>query len=180
MAEPASAMCLNMAKLNLYQCLAVAKPHYEDVFCLGQHILIDTGMCVIKASGAAMPYEPPPPPKPVVPVKKPVGRQEGRPRSRPPSGAAQKPHRAPRRPAVASPGRSVYVARPQKRRRPGETIQSCAAVSHFESTGLSRETDMAEIILNVEVRDRAGTGGSRETRRQGKVPGVLYGGAKAR
>jgi large subunit ribosomal protein L25 len=38
---------------------------------------------------------------------------------------------------------------------------------------------MAEIILNVEVRDRAGTGGSRETRRQGKVPGVLYGGTVA-
>ena len=38
---------------------------------------------------------------------------------------------------------------------------------------------MAEIILNVEIRDRAGTGGSRETRRQGKVPGVLYGGTTA-
>jgi large subunit ribosomal protein L25 len=38
---------------------------------------------------------------------------------------------------------------------------------------------MAEIILNVELRDRAGTGGSRETRRQGKIPGVLYGGATA-
>jgi large subunit ribosomal protein L25 len=38
---------------------------------------------------------------------------------------------------------------------------------------------MAEIILNVELRDRAGTGGSRETRRQGKVPGVLYGGTQA-
>ena len=38
---------------------------------------------------------------------------------------------------------------------------------------------MAEIILNVEIRDRAGTGGSRETRRQGKVPGVLYGGPQA-
>jgi large subunit ribosomal protein L25 len=38
---------------------------------------------------------------------------------------------------------------------------------------------MAEIILNVEVRDRAGTGGSRETRRQGKIPGVLYGGPTA-
>jgi hypothetical protein len=80
MAEPASAMCLNMAKLNTYQCLAVSKPHYEDVFCLGQHIMIDTGMCVIKASGAEMPYEPPPPPKPVpavtkkkaVPAKKPA------------------------------------------------------------------------------------------------------------
>jgi large subunit ribosomal protein L25 len=38
---------------------------------------------------------------------------------------------------------------------------------------------MAEIILNVEIRDRAGTGGSRETRRNGLVPGVLYGGPKA-
>jgi len=38
---------------------------------------------------------------------------------------------------------------------------------------------MAEIILNVEVRDRAGTGGARETRRQGFVPGVLYGGPQA-
>ena len=38
---------------------------------------------------------------------------------------------------------------------------------------------MAEIILNVELRDRAGTGGSRETRRQGFVPGVLYGGPQA-
>ncbi|KRA76200.1 hypothetical protein ASD89_00260 [Caulobacter sp. Root656] len=78
MAEPASAMCLNMAKLNLYQCLAVAKPHYEDVFCLGQHIMIDTGMCVLKASGAALPYEPPPPPKPepVVTKKKPVAKKK--------------------------------------------------------------------------------------------------------
>ena len=61
MAEPNSAMCLNMGKLNLYQCLAVSKPHYEDVFCLGQHVLMDTGQCVIKASGAPMPVEPPPP-----------------------------------------------------------------------------------------------------------------------
>ena len=77
MAEPTSAMCLNMAKLNLYQCLAVSKPHYEDVFCLGPHIMIDTGMCVIKASGAALPYEPPPPPKPTPAVtkKKPVAKK---------------------------------------------------------------------------------------------------------
>ncbi len=38
---------------------------------------------------------------------------------------------------------------------------------------------MSEIILNVELRERAGTGGARETRRAGKVPGVLYGGGKA-
>jgi large subunit ribosomal protein L25 len=38
---------------------------------------------------------------------------------------------------------------------------------------------MADIVLNVEVRDRTGTGGARATRRQGLVPGVLYGGDKA-
>ena len=46
LAESASESCLNMSKLNLYQCLAVSKPHYEDVFCLGQHILLDTGQCL--------------------------------------------------------------------------------------------------------------------------------------
>lgn len=61
-AEPNAAYCLNMAKLNLYQCLAVSKPHYEDIFCLGQHILIDTGTCMVKWTGATMPPEPPPPP----------------------------------------------------------------------------------------------------------------------
>jgi len=35
---------------------------------------------------------------------------------------------------------------------------------------------MAEIVLNVEVRERAGTGATRTVRREGKVPGVLYGG----
>jgi hypothetical protein len=62
--------CLNMAKLNLYQCLAVAKPHYEDIFCLGQHAMIDTGQCVSKAAASPNPayvepapivaYAPPP------------------------------------------------------------------------------------------------------------------------
>jgi large subunit ribosomal protein L25 len=37
---------------------------------------------------------------------------------------------------------------------------------------------MAEIVLNVEVREKTGTGGARDVRRSGKVPGVLYGGAK--
>lgn len=58
MAEPNVASCINMSKLNLYQCLAVSKPHYEDVFCLGQHVMMDTGRCVIKASGLPEPYEP--------------------------------------------------------------------------------------------------------------------------
>src|SRR4051794_38503935 len=37
---------------------------------------------------------------------------------------------------------------------------------------------MAEIILNVDVRQGTGTGGARAVRRQGLVPGVLYGGDK--
>ena len=37
---------------------------------------------------------------------------------------------------------------------------------------------MAEIVLNVEVRERAGSGASRAVRREGKVPGVLYGGPR--
>lgn len=35
---------------------------------------------------------------------------------------------------------------------------------------------MADIVLNVEVRERTGTGGARVARREGLVPGVLYGG----
>jgi large subunit ribosomal protein L25 len=35
---------------------------------------------------------------------------------------------------------------------------------------------MAEIVLNVEVRERTGTGGARAARAAGKVPGILYGG----
>ena len=37
---------------------------------------------------------------------------------------------------------------------------------------------MAEIVLNVDVRERTGTGGARVARRAGLVPGVLYGGDK--
>ena len=38
---------------------------------------------------------------------------------------------------------------------------------------------MAEIVLNVELRDGAGTGAARAVRRENKVPGVLYGGTLA-
>ncbi len=37
---------------------------------------------------------------------------------------------------------------------------------------------MAEIILNVDVRAGVGTGGARAVRREGAVPGILYGGDK--
>jgi len=54
--------CLHMAKLNLYQCLAVAKPHYEDVFCMGQHAMIDTGSCIARNTGLDLPVDPSPSP----------------------------------------------------------------------------------------------------------------------
>lgn len=57
MAEPNIGRCMASSKLNLYQCLAVARPHYEDVFCLGQHAMMDTGRCVIRAAGLSEPYE---------------------------------------------------------------------------------------------------------------------------
>ena len=43
--------CLNLAKLNEFQCLAVAGPHYEDMFCLGRHAMMDPGQCVASAAG---------------------------------------------------------------------------------------------------------------------------------
>jgi hypothetical protein len=55
LAEKKDGECLKMAKLNLFQCLAVAGPHYEDIFCLGQHAMMDTAQCVIAASGVSHP-----------------------------------------------------------------------------------------------------------------------------
>lgn len=54
-ADLSTAQCLKMAKLNLFQCLSVAGPEYEDVYCLGQHAVFDTGQCV---SAAAKPVSP--------------------------------------------------------------------------------------------------------------------------
>lgn len=56
--DAACGSCLRMSKLNLFQCLAVAKPWYEDVFCLGQHVLIDTGDCIEAAAVARRPVAP--------------------------------------------------------------------------------------------------------------------------
>jgi hypothetical protein len=50
MSEPRTASCLRIAKLMLYQCLAAARPQYEDIFCLGQHAMADTGQCVAEAA----------------------------------------------------------------------------------------------------------------------------------
>ncbi len=60
--------CLRMSKLNLYQCLSVARPWYEDVFCMGQHILIDTGQCIAKTAGVLPPVAAPTPLQTPVPV----------------------------------------------------------------------------------------------------------------
>jgi large subunit ribosomal protein L25 len=38
---------------------------------------------------------------------------------------------------------------------------------------------MADIVLNVKVRERSGTGGARAARAEGMVPGILYGGSQA-
>ena len=37
---------------------------------------------------------------------------------------------------------------------------------------------MAGIVLNVDVREKTGTGGARATRNSGLIPGVLYGGKR--
>jgi hypothetical protein len=45
--------CFNMSKLNLYQCISVARPFYEDMYCLGLHVMTDTGQCVMNSAGGA-------------------------------------------------------------------------------------------------------------------------------
>lgn len=57
--EP-SMFCLKMSKLMLYQCLAAAKPHYEDMFCIGQHELMDIGECTLKSVGIPKANKPAP------------------------------------------------------------------------------------------------------------------------
>lgn len=52
MSDPEDAHCIKMAKLDLFQCLAVAGPHYENLFCLGRHGMMQTGQCVVSAAGA--------------------------------------------------------------------------------------------------------------------------------
>ena len=47
--------CFNMARLNLYQCLSVARPYYEDIYCLGLHVLSDNGQCVASSIGHPSP-----------------------------------------------------------------------------------------------------------------------------
>jgi len=49
--------CLAHAKNELNECLAVAKPNYEDIFCLGEPAMMYTGACVVKGAYSTVPVE---------------------------------------------------------------------------------------------------------------------------
>jgi hypothetical protein len=53
MDERTSGQCLRSAKLNYHQCLAAARTHYEDIYCLGVHAMADPGQCVVDATRPA-------------------------------------------------------------------------------------------------------------------------------
>lgn len=57
-------LCLERAKRDLYQCLAVAKPNYEDIFCMGRHEMLQPSACIASGAGVDLPPEPLPPPRP--------------------------------------------------------------------------------------------------------------------
>lgn len=46
MKERTTKNCLNMAQLNLHQCVAAAHKQYEVPFCIGEHALTDVGECI--------------------------------------------------------------------------------------------------------------------------------------
>lgn len=46
MAERETKGCMNMANLNLQQCVAAANQQYEVPFCIGEHALADVGKCI--------------------------------------------------------------------------------------------------------------------------------------
>ncbi|MGX1692918.1 MULTISPECIES: hypothetical protein [Brevundimonas] len=49
--ESNNEFCLSMSKLMLFQCLAAAKPNYEDIFCAGRHIVRDMAQCTAQYTG---------------------------------------------------------------------------------------------------------------------------------
>ncbi len=50
-----AANCLKLAMLNMNQCLAAAGPHYDDVFCVGEHSVGETARCVSSAADGGPP-----------------------------------------------------------------------------------------------------------------------------
>ena len=56
--EPVSADCLSFTRLMIMQCLAASRPHYEEIFCLGQHLMMDTAQCIIDSAGPVTMIQP--------------------------------------------------------------------------------------------------------------------------
>lgn len=56
--EQKAPRCLGESKLNLNQCLAASRFHFDDVFCVGQHIMMDTGNCIGELSSNALNLSP--------------------------------------------------------------------------------------------------------------------------
>jgi hypothetical protein len=69
--------CLEHAKKELNECLAVAKPNYEDIFCLGQPTMMYTGECVVRGAGSTIPLDISTRPFPIPPVHRAVRRRRG-------------------------------------------------------------------------------------------------------
>jgi len=45
-ADPRSRDCIEMAQLQLYQCMSAARFRYENTFCMSEHALRDVGQCI--------------------------------------------------------------------------------------------------------------------------------------
>lgn len=105
--------CLSMSKLNLFQCLAASRPNYEDMFCLGRHIVRDLATC---SRGAAMPA-------PIVTVSDVV--DEPPPRSAEPiiiRTVPESPVVTPPSPPVRTPAEPAPPPRPEAAPRPPASI----------------------------------------------------------
>jgi hypothetical protein len=63
--DATGADCLKLAKMNLNQCLAVAGPQYEDVYCTGRHGVGETASCISAAANGAGTALPSPTPAPL-------------------------------------------------------------------------------------------------------------------
>jgi hypothetical protein len=46
LSEPRTEYCMQMAQLQLYQCMSAARFRYENAFCLAQHAMRDVGTCI--------------------------------------------------------------------------------------------------------------------------------------
>lgn len=104
--------CLSMSKLNLFQCLAASRPNYEDMFCLGRHIVRDLATC---SRGAAMPA-------PIVTVSD-VAPDDPPPRRAEPIIIRPTPaDPSPPSPPVRSPAETAPAPRPEPTPRPPASI----------------------------------------------------------